>query len=82
MLVPETIQTSIFPLWPLRFNGKTQQAGDSATDLRPGGRVNLGLAIVEECNGAIGEVETVRRRDGEAPFVPKPRDDGDVGTLS
>jgi hypothetical protein len=63
-------------------NLEAWQTGDSVADLRLGGRVNLGLAIVKQGDGPIRQVEAVRSGDCEAPFLPEAGRDGDGATLS
>ena len=80
VLVPILRHTSTSIVRVIRQDFQTQQISNSATTLGPSASIDAGVAVVEERDGAIRNVEAVAVRTGpEAVFVPETARDADPG---
>lgn len=69
-LILEILQTS-FGVATFRLSRQAQECGHCTTNLRPSGRRDLGLTIVEECSRFAWKIEAKRWRNRKRPFVPE-----------
>lgn len=63
-------------------HGQAEQRRNCATNLRPGRGCHERIALVKERHLALSKVEAVAIRDGQAPLVPEPGNEGNVGALA
>ncbi len=76
-------QTSALVIVVVRQDFQAEQVRDAAAALGQGAGVDARVAVVEEGDGAFGEVEAVEIRSGrQAVLVPETARDADPGALA